>query len=155
MNRISCLSDLPDELFLFICRYLSQCDILYSFYTPDRPQLRFHRMIADYYTIILFDRLTNKEYLYLLNLFTHSKLPLRPKILILSNEHITHLIHRFFQSNFISSISPHLTSIKLLDCSQHDLYLFTQFSSHLQSLEYLHIRIRPSNQSQSKKHSIR
>lgn len=152
MNRISCLSDFPDELFLLICRYLSPCDILYSFYTPDRSETRFHQIVFDYYTNIKFDRLTNEQYLYLFHLFTHSNSFFRPKTLILSNEHISHLIHRFFRtipSIQLQSIFNNLTSIYLIDCSQQDLHFFAQYSSSFRSIQHLSIQTRISNQYQS------
>lgn len=158
MNRISSLSDFPDELFVLICRYLSPCDILYSFYTPDQPEQRFHQIIFDYYTTIRFDRLTNQQYFYLIDLFRHSNDLFRPTNLILSNEHISHLIHRFFHSicsNKLETIFDRLTSIELVDCSQQDLHFFTQFSSSFRSMQHISIRTRISNQYQTEDLSIR
>jgi hypothetical protein len=43
------LFDLPDEILLMICRYLSIYDILHCFYTPDKPEFRLHCLINDYY----------------------------------------------------------------------------------------------------------
>ncbi|CAF3203935.1 unnamed protein product, partial [Rotaria sp. Silwood2] len=42
------LVDLPNEILLLICRYLSPAYVLYSFYTPEKPETRLHRLIIDY-----------------------------------------------------------------------------------------------------------
>ncbi|CAF5087551.1 unnamed protein product, partial [Rotaria sp. Silwood1] len=96
--NITCLFDLPDEILLFICRYLSSYDILYAFYTPSTPEQRLHRMILDYRTKIKIDGIKNNEYNYLSKLFSHSQTPLRPKSLAVNNEHVTCLTYYYFTS---------------------------------------------------------
>ncbi|CAF4207705.1 unnamed protein product, partial [Rotaria sp. Silwood2] len=105
--NVTCLLDLPNEVLLLICRYMSSYHILYSFYTPSTPEMRLHRVIYDYYTKIKVDSITNNEYIYLLNLFSHPKTPLRPESLILSNRNVSCVIQRYFGylcRNIIKSI---------------------------------------------------
>ncbi|CAF1638658.1 unnamed protein product [Rotaria sp. Silwood1] len=82
-HNVTCLLDLPDEIVLLICRYLTPVCVLYSFYTPERAEFRLHRIISNYYTKIKIDRITNNGFMYLANLFSYSKIPLRPQSLIL------------------------------------------------------------------------
>ncbi|CAF4081491.1 unnamed protein product, partial [Rotaria sordida] len=78
--NVTCLLDLPNEVLLLICRYMSSYHILYSFYTHSTPEMRLHRVIYDYYIKIKVDSITNNEYIYL---FSHPKTSLRPEPLIL------------------------------------------------------------------------
>jgi hypothetical protein len=141
-DSITCLFDLPDEILLLICRYLSVYHILYSFYTPSKPEQRLHRMIFDYYTKIKLDEIKTNEYNYISKLFSDS---LRPISLILSNEHVTCLTRYYFTSiseNVIQSIFDNLKHLKLIDCSENDLQYLIKYIRNLTQLQYLHITIR-------------
>jgi hypothetical protein len=94
-HSVTCLLDLPNEIFLLMCRYLSCVDVLYAFYTPHIPN-RLHCIIGDYYKKVKLIGLSNSEFVYLSNLFCNAKSPLRPESLILSNECISGLTQRFF-----------------------------------------------------------
>ena len=144
-RNITCLFDLPDEILLFICRYLSPALVLYSFYTPLRPEMRLHRIILNYYTKIKLGGISNNEYIYLLNLLSDRKISLRPESLILSNEHVTSLTHRYFNStdiNTINSIFVNLRSLTLIDCSSVDLDTVGKFYFDMTQMQYLHITFR-------------
>jgi hypothetical protein len=141
-RSISCLFDLPDEILLLICRYLSVYHVLYSFYTPSKPEQRLHRMIFDYYTKIKLDGIKTNEYNYISKLFSDS---LRPISLILSNEHVTFLTHYYFTSiseNVIQSIFDNLKHLTLIDCSENNLQYLNKYIRNLTQLQYLHITIR-------------
>jgi len=132
-----------------ICRYLSQYDVLYSFYTPENPQLRLHHAINDYYKKLKLDGITNNEFNYFSKLFCDSKTPLRPESLILSNGQIYYLIQHYsdrIDSNIIKSIFNNLKSLKLIDCLSRDLFLFAYSYKSLTQLNYLCITIRCSDQ---------
>jgi hypothetical protein len=149
-HRVTCLLDLSDEILLLICRYLSPSYILYSFYTPLKPTNRLHRVIFDYYTNIKLDQITNNEYNYLSSLFSHYKTPLRPKSLILSNEHITCLIQRYFMYPYeIPSILSNLRCLKLIDCSPEDLAFIHLSNINISQLQYLHINVKKSDENKS------
>ncbi len=67
-------------------------------------------MIFDYSTKIKLDGIKNNEYNYLSKLFYDFKTPLRPKSLILSNEHVTCLTYDYFTSipeDIIQSMFTH------------------------------------------------
>ncbi len=149
-HRVTCLLDLSDEILLFVCRYLSASHILYSFYTPLKPTNRLHRVIFDYYTNLKVDQITNNEYNYLSSLFSHYKTPLRPKSLILSNEHITCLIERYFMYPYeIPSILNNLKYLKLIDCSPSNLVLIRLSNINICQLEELHIIVKKSDENKS------
>jgi len=142
---ITCLLDLPDEILLLICRYLSPYHVLYSFYTPSNPEQRLHRMIFDYCTKIKLDGIKNNEYNYLSKLFSDSETPLRPKSLILSNEHVTCLTYYYFTSipeDVIHSMFANLKHLTLTDCSESDLQYLNKYIRNPTQLQYLHITIR-------------
>jgi hypothetical protein len=144
-HSISCLLDLPDEILLLICRYLSSYHILYSFYTPSKPEQRLHRMIFDYKTKITLDDIKNNEYNYLLKLFSDTETPLRPISLKLSNEYIPCLVYYYFTSipeHVIHSMFNNLKHLTLIDCSQSDLQYLNKYIRNLTQLQYLHITIR-------------
>ncbi|CAF2382661.1 unnamed protein product [Rotaria sp. Silwood2] len=143
--NVTCLLDLPDEMFLLICRYLTPVGVLYSFYTPERAECRLHRIISDYYTKIKLDRITNNGFMYLANLFAYSTIPLRPQSLTLSNEHVTCLIQRYFNDmniNTINSIFTNLRSLTLINCFSVDLDILAKFYLNMTQIEYLHITFR-------------
>jgi len=147
-HSITCLLDLPDEILLLICRYLSPYHVLYSFYTPSKPEQRLHRMIFDYYTKIKLDGIKNDQYNYLSKLFSDSETPLRPKSLILSNEHITCLTYYYFTSiseDVIHSMFANLQHLTLIDCSESDLQSLNKYITNLMQLQNLHITIRKPN----------
>ncbi|CAF3302282.1 unnamed protein product, partial [Rotaria sp. Silwood2] len=147
--NVTCLLDLPDKIIFYICRYMSLFHILYSFYTPSTPKMRLHRVIYDYYTKIKIDRITNNEYVYLSNLFSHLKTPLRPKSLILSNENVSCVIQRYFSyicRNIIQSIFIHLRYLTLIDCSSSDLNTIERYCLDMTQIEYFHMTIRKTNE---------
>ncbi|CAF4953286.1 unnamed protein product [Rotaria sp. Silwood1] len=132
-HSITCLFDLPDEILLCICRYLSSYHILYAFSTPSEPEQRLHRMILDYRTKIKIDGIKKDEYSYLSNLVLDSEAPLRPKSLILNNEHVTCSTDYYFiftPEDVIQSINLtqlryfHIT-IRKLDVNENMGYLET------------------------------
>ncbi|CAF3546761.1 unnamed protein product [Rotaria sp. Silwood1] len=155
-HNVTCLLDLPDEIVLLICRYLTPVCVLYSFYTPERAEYRLHRIISNYYTKIKIDRITNNAFMYLANLFSYSKIPLRPQSLILSNEHVTYLIQRYFNdmnTNTINSIFTNLRSLTLIDCFSIDLDILAKFYFNMTQIEYLHITFRRIDDDMSKQMS--
>ncbi|CAF4793616.1 unnamed protein product [Rotaria sp. Silwood1] len=147
-SNVTCVSDLPDEIFLLICRYLSPSDVLYSFYTPEQSHLRLHHIIGDYYKKIKLDKIFNAEFVYLFNLFSNTRFPLRPESLILSNEHIPHLTHSFFDylhSNTINSIFINLKCLILINCFSKDIYILNKCLFQMTLIQYLHIIFRRTN----------
>ncbi|CAF4970351.1 unnamed protein product [Rotaria sp. Silwood1] len=155
-HNVTCLLDLPDEIVLLICRYLTPVCVLYSFYTPERAEYRLHRIISNYYTKIKIDRITNNGFMYLANLFGYSKIPLRPQSLILSNEHVTYLIQRYFNdmnTNTINSIFTNLRSLTLINCFSIDLDILAKFYFNMTQIEYLHITFRRIGDDMSKQMS--
>ncbi|CAF3727982.1 unnamed protein product [Rotaria sp. Silwood1] len=123
-HSITCLFDLPDEILLCICRYLSSYHILYAFSTPSEPEQRLHRMILDYRTKIKIDGIKKDEYSYLSNLVLDSEAPLRPKSLILNNEHVTCSTDYYFiftPEDVIQSMFDNLKYFTLTDCLAIDL----------------------------------
>ena len=50
--------------------FISMSHLLYSFYTPEKPECRLHRVISDYYRKIEIDQMTAKEFVYLLDLLS-------------------------------------------------------------------------------------
>ncbi|CAF3710208.1 unnamed protein product [Adineta steineri] len=152
-HHVSCFLDLTDEIILRICRYLSPAYVLNSFYIPDKPQLRIHNLICNYYKEIKFDQITNNEYKYFMNLLCHLNFPLRPQSLILSNEHINCLIQRFFcftPTNIIQSIFDHLKNLTLIDCSQEDLQLMYLGEIDFSKIQHLHLTVQKTKQYQDK-----
>ncbi|CAF1113733.1 unnamed protein product [Rotaria sordida] len=144
-HNITCLLDLPDEIFLLICLYLTPACVLYSFYTPEKANFRLHRIIFDYYTNIKFEKITNGEFNYLLNLLCNDKRPLRPESLTFSNEHIANLMHRYFNNidiNRNKSIFVNLKSLILVDCSSNDLDIIAKYYFDIIQIEYLNIIVR-------------
>lgn len=142
---ISCLLDLPDEILLIICGYLSSADILFSFYTPSKPEFRLHRMSYEYHKKIRIDGITKTQFNYLLKLFSDCEISLRPESLILSNEHVTCLIDAYFtivHEDVIQSMFVNLTSLTLVDCFHRDIQHLNDYIKHLTKLEFLHITIR-------------
>ncbi|CAF3712359.1 unnamed protein product [Rotaria sp. Silwood1] len=141
-HHVTCLLDLPNEILLFICRYLFPIDVLYSFYIPEKPDLHFHCAISDYYTKIKLDGVSNSGYDYLLGLFNYSRNPLRPLSLILTNESVPFLIQRYLSSihmNIIRSIFNNLRSLTLIDYSSEDLDIIEIYYTDMIQLQYLHI----------------
>jgi hypothetical protein len=141
-SNVTCLLDLPTEVFFLIYRYLSCADALYSFHTTQIVEDRLHRVIGDYYRKIKLDKVTDNEFLHLSYLFCHSKLPLRPKSLILSNEHIPNLIQRFLidiNINTINSIFINLKSLTLINCTLNQFDVLNQVFLNMKLIEYLHI----------------
>ncbi|CAF2913652.1 unnamed protein product [Rotaria sp. Silwood2] len=119
-NNKTTLVDLPNEILLRICRYLSPAYVLYSFYTPEKLETRLHRLIIDYYTKIKLDKIRFAEYGYIHRLFNDSNNTLQPESLILSNEYITCLTERYFnyfRKNLIQSIFINLKRFTLINCS--------------------------------------
>ncbi|CAF1319903.1 unnamed protein product [Rotaria sordida] len=144
-HSITCLLDLPDEILLIICRYLSSYDILYAFYTPLKSEQRLHRMILNHRTRIKIDGIKINEYNYLSKLFSHSKVPLRPKSLILNNEHVTCLTYYYFSStpeDVIRSMFRNLEHLTLTNCSHKDLQYLNKYIENLTELQYLHIVVQ-------------
>ncbi|CAF0861903.1 unnamed protein product [Rotaria sordida] len=152
-RHVTCLLDLPNEILLFICRYLFLLDILYSFYTPEKPELHLHHAISDYYTKIKLDGVPNSGYNYLLALFIYSKNPLRPHSLILTNEGVSFLIQHYLSSictDIIRSIFNNLRSLTLIDCSSEDLDIIEIYCTNMIQLQYLNIIVRNTDEHLSK-----
>ncbi|CAF3652660.1 unnamed protein product [Rotaria sp. Silwood1] len=143
-NRTT-LMDLPNEILLLICRYLSPAYVLYSFYTPEKAETRLHRSIIDYYTKIKLDKISFDAYAYIHELLSDSNTPLQPESLILSNEHITCLTQRYFtyiRKNLIQSIFTNLKRLTLIDCSTSEIQqIDREYIDDLQRLEYFHINV--------------
>ncbi|CAF1587533.1 unnamed protein product [Rotaria sp. Silwood1] len=145
----TCFLDLPNEILLMICRYMSTPDILHCFYTPETPNMRLHCLISDYYTKINLDAITFDKCNYLINLFDSSNYLLQPESLKLSNEHVSCLITHYFSSisqKIIEAIFVNLKDLTLIDCLPDDLYTIDQHSKHLTKLQYLHVTFRKFKQ---------
>ncbi len=143
--NVTSLLDLPDEMLLFIYRYLSTTDVLRAFHTPSKCDFRLHRLSYDHLKKLTLDELSNDEFLYISKLLSHDENPLRPQTLILSNEHVTCLIHSYFTSitqDVIQSIFIHLKSLTLINCSKRNLCFLNEYITHLTQLKYLHITMR-------------
>jgi hypothetical protein len=153
-RNVTCLLDLPNDIFLLIFRYLSPYDILYSCYTPETPYMRLHHVSSDYHRNIKLDAITFDEYAYLNSLFSYSKNPLQPQSLILSNEHVSCITQRFFtyvRINVIQRIFANLRCLTLINCSAGDLESITKlFLDNLTQLEYFHITVRKVDENLSK-----
>ncbi|CAF4008480.1 unnamed protein product [Rotaria sordida] len=148
-RHVTCLVDLSNEILLSICRYLFPIDVLYSFYTPEKPELRLHYAISDYYTKIKLDGVSNNGYNYLLALFNYSKNPFRPHSLILTNEGVSFLIQRYLSSidtDIIRSIFNNLRSLTVIDCSSEDLDIIEIYYTYMIQLQYLHITVRKTGE---------
>ncbi|CAF3975810.1 unnamed protein product [Rotaria sordida] len=148
-RHVTCLVDLSNEILLSICRYLFPIDVLYSFYTPEKPELRLHYAISDYYTKIKLDGVSNNGYNYLLALFNYSKNPFRPHSLILTNEGVSFLIQRYLSSidtDIIRSIFNNLRSLTVIDCSSEDLDIIEIYYTCMIQLQYLHITVRKTGE---------
>ncbi len=144
-RNVTCLLDLSDKILLLICGYLQPAYVLYSFYTPEKPELHLHRVIFTYYTKMKLDKITNNEYCYLSSLFRSSTKCPPLNSLILSNEHMTCLTKRYFSSiplNIIQSMFNNLKHLTLIDCSLQDMAYFSLYNINLLKLEYLHITIQ-------------
>ncbi|CAF1471722.1 unnamed protein product [Rotaria sordida] len=151
-RNVTCLLDLPDKVFLFICRYLLSAYVRYSFYTSSRPELRFHSLISDYYTRINLDQINNNEYIYLASLFCNLSNPLQSESLILSNAHVTCLTKHYFTNipmNLIQSIFTNLKSLTLINCSEEDFLFIYTYNTNMKQLEYLHVTVRKHAENQS------
>lgn len=138
---ITCLFDLPDEIILMICRYLSIYDIFHCFYTPENRQHRLHCLIKDYYTKVNIDGMKSNEFLSLIKLFKNS---LRPSSLKLVNSNVSLLCVQFFKlisKKELQSIMNNLIHLTLLDCCSSDIYCIDQYHQYLTKLESLHITI--------------
>jgi hypothetical protein len=147
-RHVTCLTELPDEILLLICRYLPPAFVLYSFYTPERPEQRLHRVVFDYYTNIKLAGITNNEYIYLTNLFSQTSF--QPLSLTFSNEHVTSLTQRYFLNMYtIQSIFTNLRRLTMIDCSANDLRFIYLYNIHLSQLEHFHITIRKINENES------
>ena len=150
-SDITCLFDLPNELLLMICRYLSIYDIFHCFYTPENPEYRLHCLISDHCRKMSIDGMKSAEFNYLMKLFKDSNNSLRPSSLTLSNSNISYLTGSFlkcFSKNEIESMLQNLVKLTLLDCSSKDLYSIDRYGEHLTKLRYLHLIIRDTDESQ-------
>lgn len=141
--KMSKFFDLPDEILLLICRYLSSIEILYSFCTPSKPDYRLHRVISDYYRKIKIDRMKMHESLYLFDLLSCSNSPFDIQSLVLSNEYIPYLIKWFFM-NIDRNLICNLKSLELIDCNKEDVSVIP-----FEELESLSIRMYKDNDIES------
>jgi hypothetical protein len=150
--NVTSFLDLSDQILLKICRYLPPSHILYSFYTPLKPDFRLHRLICDYYKNVKLDGITNNQYNYLSSLFCCSTNSLPIESLILSNEHVNCLIERFFlktPADTISSIFNNLKCLKLIDLNLCNNVYFDIFIPNLEQLECLYMTCKKTNQEES------
>ncbi|CAF1258387.1 unnamed protein product [Rotaria sp. Silwood1] len=142
--NVTCLLDLPDDILLMICRYLSTYDVLHCFYTPERLNSNFHCLVYDYYTKINLGSIAFDKRDYLFNLFSHPNNPLRPKSLILNNEHGFYLDKHYFFSlhnNIIQSVLINLTHLTLINCTSTDLNIIKNYYKDFTKLEYFHATV--------------
>ncbi|CAF1401239.1 unnamed protein product [Adineta ricciae] len=143
-RSITCLLDLPVEIILSICRYLSPIDVLRSFYTPEQPHIHLHRIIHDYYQKINMHKLYNKEWIYLSEVLSNSSHPLLPHSLTLSNEYIPCITQYFFcrlPPDIVCSIFWNLKHLTMLHCSPNDLLILSGKGHLLPALQHLHISV--------------
>ncbi len=153
-RNVTCLLDLSNEILIIICRYLSLYDILHCFYTPERPDMRLHRLISDYYTKINLVSGTFNESNYLIKLFNDSTNPLRPESLRLSNENISCLIQHYFSCisrENIQSIFVNLINLSLIDCLPDHIYKIDYHYKHFTKLESLHVNLHKYDEDLSRK----
>jgi hypothetical protein len=144
-GNVTCLLDLPDEMLLIICRYMSTFDILHCFYTPENPNMRLHCLISDYYTKINLGAMPYNQLSYFINLFNDSNNLLRPESLILTNQYISCLIEHYFSlipKDITKSILVNLLNLTLFDCSSGDIQIIDNHYKDLEKLESLHITMR-------------
>ncbi|CAF1511324.1 unnamed protein product [Rotaria sp. Silwood1] len=143
-SNVTCLLDLPNEILLMICRYLSTYDILHCFYTPDKPNSYLHGWVHNYYKKINLDRMTLYKCDYVFNLFYDSNNLIRPKLLTLYNEYsFCSTKHYFFRlpDNIIQSVLINLTHLTLINCTSQDLDTIKKYYTDCRKLEYFHATI--------------
>ncbi|CAF4225049.1 unnamed protein product [Rotaria sp. Silwood2] len=141
-SSVTCLLDLPNEILLMICRYLSIYDVLHCFYTPEKPNSYLHCWVHDYYKKINLSLMTLVKCDYVFNLFYHSDNLLRPKLLILSNEYrFSSNGHYFFHlpDNIIQSVLLQLTHLTLINCTSTDLHSIKKYYKDSTKLECLYV----------------
>ncbi|CAF2013557.1 unnamed protein product [Rotaria magnacalcarata] len=139
---VTCLLDLPDEILLMLCRYLSTYDVFNCFYTSEQSDSYLHRLIQKYYTKICLDVMQYNKCEHLLILMIHPKSPLRPKSLILNNQYgFIMRKHTFFymSTHNIRSILNNLTHLTLINCSSSEICTINNDFADSMKLEYIHI----------------
>jgi hypothetical protein len=94
LQRITRLTDLPDEILLIICEYLRPVDALRAFLSSDTSD-RFHRLIVKYRTNVNLSVLSYSDFRYMVDIVLPQ---LNPSNLRLSGLHILCLIDEFLLS---------------------------------------------------------
>ncbi|CAF3396025.1 unnamed protein product [Rotaria socialis] len=129
---VTCWLDLPDQMLLLICSYLSPGHVLQSFYTPSKPTDRLHRAIFDYYTKIKLDTMTNDEYLCLMNLFCDHHKSLRFESLKFCGQRFTCLTQRFFHDitmDIYGSLFDCAKHLTIIDCPSRNISIICRHIS--------------------------
>jgi hypothetical protein len=110
-EKITCLTDLSDELLLIICEYLRPIDALRAFLSNNTSD-RFHRLIVEYRTNVNLSTLSYSEFRYMVDIVLPQ---LNPSNLRLSNAHIPCLTDRFVSSCH-RFLSMKTSSLELYGC---------------------------------------
>jgi hypothetical protein len=147
------LVDLPNEILLAICRYISPVDVLRAFFTPETPDARLHRAILIYRTHINPSATTFAEYRYIAKLFNEPHYFLRPISLTINSEPIPSLTRCYFSERafgHMKSLPDNLRQLTLINCIPGDLGYIIKYLGNLKRLEQLHIIGRKLEQDTSK-----
>ena len=133
---MSCLEDLPNELLLIICRYLSPTEVLNGFL---QYSSRTSQCISDYSLRL---NLTNYSYgdvQYILMEFINQRL--LPSSLLVSNRMIPNQIGTFFSSKLTANMARfgHVHQLSLLGCNDYDMSLINWYVNIFPCLHSLRI----------------
>jgi len=136
------LVDLPDEILLAICRYISPVDVLRAFFTPETPDARLHRAILIYRTHINPSAITFAEHRYMVKLFNEPHYSLRPISLTINQERIPSVTKFYLSWEVLGhkkSLFRDLRQLTLIHCTPGDLCYIIKYLVNIKQLEQLHI----------------
>jgi len=123
MSNKTCLENLPDEILLLICRYLSSCEVLYSFFELNH---RLSQTVNGYYRHVVIERVSYKYFPSICSIILPS-IGFHIRSLILSDQWkgtLSSLFLNYFSQQQINSICPNLkdlTCIAFTDFSLQNL----------------------------------
>jgi hypothetical protein len=118
-KSITGFDDLPDELLLIICRYLTPVHVLNAFLNYND---RLFHCITDYRTHVDLTRYSYEDYQNSLLALTNGSIS--PLTLIVSNQMISTQIPIFFDTcrSWIMFNKKSVQRLSLLECTMHDIY---------------------------------